>query len=404
MSKHNVVIVGGGFGGVKTALLLAKDERFRVSLISDYTHMRIYGALYHTATGGSRRVSSIPLSEIFAGHAVHLLHDKVVNLDRQKRLIKTKVGHTLPYDALILAMGVGTNYFGIKGLEKYSFGIKSLEDAEELKNHLHKQLVKENHQDLNYVVVGGGPTGVELAGALPDYIRQIVQQHGLPKRKIHVDLIEASPRLLPRMPKDISRLVARRLRKIGVKIYLNTAVQAQNADALMVNDKPIRSHTVIWTAGMTNNPFFTEQHFQLAKNGKVRVDQFMQAEQGIYVLGDNADTPYSGMAQTALYDGHYVAENLIRLADNDEPQPYHAKKPIYVMPAGPEWAAVLWGKFRLYGRLGWALRRLADLIAYHDYEPWNLAVMRFAAEAEKEESCPQCADGMTQIQYLSGEV
>lgn len=404
MAKHNVVIVGGGFGGIKAALELAKDRRFHVTLVSDYPHMRIYGALYRTATGGSRQASSIPLSEIFAGKSVHVLQDLAVSLDRQNKTIRTKVGHTLHFDALILAMGVQTNYFGITGLEEYSFGIKSLEDAEELKAHIHRQMINDKRQDLSYVVVGGGPTGVELAGELPAYIRRIAKQHGLPKRKIHVDLVEAAPRLLPRMPKDISTMVARHLRKLGVKIYLKTAVQAQTADALMINNKPIRSHTVIWTAGMKNNPFFSSQNFQLTRSGKVRVDHYLQAEPGIYVIGDNADTPYSGMAQTALYDGHYVADNLMRLADEGDPKPYYAKKPIYVMPAGPYWAAVLWGKVRLYGWPGWILRRLADLVAYHDYEPWHIAAQRFLAEADQEESCLVCADDISRINYLSGEV
>lgn len=404
MAKHKVVIVGGGFGGIKAALELAKDNRFHVMLVSDHTDMWVYGALYHTATGGSRRVSSVPLSGIFAGKSVHVLHDKVMSLDRDKKIIKTQAGHTLPYDALVLGLGMRTNYFGIKGLEEFSFGIKSLEEAEDLKHHIHTQMIKEKRQDINYVVVGGGPTGVELAGALPAYIHDVAKRHGLPKRKIHVDLIEASPRLLPRMPKDISRAVKKHLQHIGVKVYLKTAVQAQTAEALMVNNKPIRSHTVIWTAGMTNNPFFSEQSFQLTKTGKVRVDHFLQAEPGIYVVGDNADTPYSGMAQTALYDGHYVANNLIRLADKEDPEPYVAKKPIYVMPAGPRWAAVLWGKVRMYGLAGWMLRRLADLIAYNDYEPWQMAVRRFMAINDKQESCPECADEFTKLNYLSGEV
>jgi NADH dehydrogenase len=159
----------------------------------------------------------------------------------------------------------------------------------------------------------------------------------------------------------------------------------------MVNNKPIRSHTVIWTAGIANNPFFAEQDFQLAKNGKARVDQYLQSETGIYVIGDNADTPYSGMAQTALYDGKFVAKNLKRLANNQDAQPYLAKKPIYVFPAGHHWAAVLWGEVRIYGKLGWLLRSFADLIAYHDYEPWQLASKRWMAENDAEESCPLCS-------------
>ncbi len=404
MAKHKVLIIGGGFGGIKAALELAHDDGFQITLVSDRMDMWIYGALYHTATGGSRRVSSVPLSGIFAGKNVHVLHDKVITLDRKKKVVTTEIGHTLNYDALILGLGMRTNYFGITGLEEYSFGIKSLDEAEELKAHIHHQITKNHHSDINYVVVGGGPTGVEIAGALPAYIRSVAARHGLPPKKVHLDLIEAAPRLLPRMPKDISRAVTKHLRKLGIKIYLKTAVQAQTADALMVNDKPIRSHTVIWTAGMSNNLFFSENQFQFSTNGRVRVDQFLQAEPGIYVIGDNADTPYSGMAQTALYDGHYVAKNLIRLAESQSPHPYRAKKPIYVMPAGPKWAAVLWGKVRLYGRLGWALRRLADLVAYNDYEPWKMALSRFMAEDDREESCPQCTDEIAQQNYLSGEV
>jgi NADH dehydrogenase FAD-containing subunit len=100
------------------------------------------------------------------------------------------------------------------------------------------------------------------------------------------------------------------------------------------------------------------------------------------------------MAQTALYDGHFIARNLVRIAGGKAPRPYVAKKPVYVMPAGPEWAAVLWGPVKFYGRLGWALRRVADFVAYRDYEPWQLALKHFMAENEREESCPMCADDL----------
>jgi NADH:ubiquinone reductase (H+-translocating) len=404
MSKHKIVIVGGGFGGVKAALELASDRRFHITLISDHSDFRIYGTLYHTATGGTREIASIPLTEIFAGKRVHLIQDKAVSLDRKERLLITAVGHKIPYDALVLAMGVLTNYFHIKGLSEYSYGIKTPDDADELKRHLHQQMIDEKRPDLDYVVIGGGPTGIELAGALPAYLKKVSAQHGIRHRAIHVDLVEAAPRLVPRMPKIMSRRIARHLRKTGVHIHLKKMVQAQTADSLMVDNKPIRSHTVIWTAGVTNHPFFSGQAFQLAPNGKVRVDQYLQHEPGIYVIGDNADTPYSGMAQVALSDGKYVAGNLIRLANELEPVPYKAKKPIYVLPAGPKWAAVLWGPVQIYGRPGWWLRRLADLVAYHDYEPWQLAAKRWIAEADEEEPCIHCGDKFNRMLYESGEL
>lgn len=403
MAKHNIVIVGGGFGGIKAALELSHDDRFKITLISDHDDFRVYPTLFHVSTGGSRRVASIPLTEVFANKPVNVIIDTVTVIDKVNHTVTTKSGEVFGYEAVILGLGVMTNYFGIAGLSDFSYGIKTLSDAEKLKAHLHKQLCTDRQYDLNYVVIGGGPTGVELAGALPHYIKTIAKNQGLKKRKVHVDLIEAAPRLVPRMPKDISRAIARNLRKQGVKIYTKTAVQAQTADALMVGGKPIRSHTVIWTAGIANSPFFKEQDFQLARNGKVRVDQFLQAEAGIYVIGDNADTPYGGMAQTALYDGKFVAQNLQRIASGHAPNPYKAKKPIYVLPAGPKWAAVLWGKVRIFGWLGWVLRSLADLMLYHDYLPVDKATKRWAAMNDQEDYCAHCGNEMAKLRYLSGE-
>lgn len=388
--KHRIVIVGGGFGGIQTALKLSGDDRFVVTLLTNRPDFHYYPSLYRTATGGKRMISSIPLTEIFQGKSVRIILDEATSIDKVKRVIKTKVGHNIGYEAVVLALGVQTNYFNIEGLKELSFGIKTPDDAEELKAHLHKQLIDEGKPDTNYVIIGGGPTGVELAGSLIYYLKGMLRSHGMENHTVHVDLVEAAPRLVPRMPKDVSAMIKRRLRKLGIRLYLNTAVQAQTADALMVHNKAIRSHTVVWTAGVTNHPFFKKNDFQLTKAGKVRVDQYLQSEPGIYVIGDNADTPYSGMAQTALNDGGYVADNLIRVANHEEPKPYTAKKPIYVFPAGDGWAAVLWGKVRIYGRLGWILRSLADLVAYNDFEAWQMAAKRWMATDDSEEVCTLC--------------
>ncbi len=390
MAKYKVVIVGGGFGGTKAALELAKSHHFDVTLIHDHPDFRYYPTLYETATGGKRSISSIPLTEIFAKLPINLVEDELIDIDRHTHSISTKSKKIYHYDALILALGVKTNFFHIEGLEQYSFGIKTIDDAERLKEHLHKQIVDERKPDHNYVIVGGGPTGIELAGVLPHYIHKIIHKHGLPDATVHVDLVEAAPRLLPRSSKKLSKKVAKHLKKNGVKILLNTAVQAESADELLVNNKPIRSHSVIWTAGMANHPFFADHNFQVTDKGRVRVDQYLQAEPGIYVIGDNADTPYSGMAQTAIYDGKFVSENIKRFATKKEVIPYKAKKPIYVFAAGKNWSAVKWGPLEIYGRIGSWIRRFADLVGFHDYEPWQLATGKLIEEYESEDSCPVC--------------
>jgi NADH dehydrogenase len=389
--KTKILVLGAGFAGIKAALELADSPGFDVTLLSNETSFRYYPTLYHAATGGRMAAASIPLEEIFKDKNVKIEKGTAKRLDRESKTVTTSGGKTYEYDSLVIALGVVTNYFGIKGLKEFSFGIKSQAEAQRLRDHIHKLILDEGKPDQNYVVIGGGPTGVELASALPAYIKHIMKMHKMPGKKLHIELVEAAPRLMPRMPRDYSKALAKRLRQLGVTLYLNQAVQAETVDTLQAGGHAIKSHTVIWTAGVTNHPFFDSNKFVFGEHGKVKVDKFLEAEPGIYVIGDNADTPYSGMAQTALYDAKFAAQNLKRQAAGKQPKAYQAKKPIYVTPVGPGWAAVLWNKTHIYGWFGWLLRSAADFMGYRDYEPWWTASQHWIAEYEDEPNCPVCA-------------
>jgi NADH dehydrogenase len=391
LKKQQVVIVGGGFGGVKAALELCDDPHFHVTLISEDRELRYYPTLYHTATGGRRANSSIAYHTIFAGKTLTIIEATVTTIDRKAKTVITSEGATFAYDSVIIGLGVVTNYFGIPGLAEYSYSIKSQSEVARFKAHLHQQLDDYRQPDLNYVIVGAGPTGIELAGTLPSYLKQIMKNHDLSPRRIHVDLIEAAPRLLPRLPRDTSRTVKRRLNKLGVKLYVGSVVQGQTADELTVNGKAIRSHTVVWTAGVTNHPFFAENKFVLMGRGKVAVDAYLQADDNVFVIGDNANTPFSGLAQTALLDGKFVAKNLRRRARGKNFRSYIAKQAVTVIPAGPRWAAVLWGNVRLYGWVGWVLREAADFIGFRDLEPWSVATKQWLTEFSGQDDCEICA-------------
>src|SRR4051812_30067129 len=167
MTKEKVLVVGGGFGGVKAALELSEDKKFEVTLLTDDIDLRYYPTLYHTATGGKRANSSIPLAQIFAGKHINLEQGIAQTLDRKAKTITTVQGKIYNYQTLVLGLGVVTNYFGIPGLAEYSYSIKTQAEVACFKTHLHKQMEDERRPDLHYVIVGAGPTGIELAGALP---------------------------------------------------------------------------------------------------------------------------------------------------------------------------------------------------------------------------------------------
>jgi NADH dehydrogenase len=391
MAKQKVLVVGGGFGGVKCALELAGNDYYDITLLTDDDELRYYPTLYHTATGGPRANSSIPLKQLFEGKPVNIEIGSAMALDRKAKTVVTDMGKKYPYDYLILGLGVITNYFGIKGLAEYSYSIKSQLEVAKFKKHLHDQLAEDHRPDQNYVIVGAGPTGIELAGELPHYLNHIIAKHGLPKRRLHIDLIEAAPRLLPRLPRRTSNAVRRRLKRLGIRLYLNSMVQGETAEQLTVSGKPIRSHTVIWTAGVTNHPFFNENKFVIMGRGKVGVDAYLQAEPDIFVIGDNANTPYSGLAQTALHDGEFVAKNLKRKARGKKYKSYVVKTPVTVIPAGPRWAVVEWNGMPFAGKIGWLIHEASKLVGFHDLEPWPKAAKQYYSEFTTDDDCDICA-------------
>lgn len=377
-----ITIVGGGFGGIRAALKLAREKSNEITLISDRPEFQYYPTLYSSATGHSHLESWVPLGEIFAEHENVKVHiDTIETLQTSDKTLRGKSGAIYKYDTLILAMGVVTTYFGIPGLETYAYGIKSEAEIKRLKQRLYTDIAENHELDRNYVVIGAGPTGVELSAALGTYIKRLSKKYDVKGRGPKVRLIEASPRVLPRMSEMSSRIVEHRLRSLGVDVETGKKVEGEGATELIVSGKPIASHTVIWTSGVTNNPFFAAHPdtFKLAKNGRVEVDAYLKAHSSIYVIGDNAATPYTGLAQTAIHDGDFVAKNLIRKSHGKKMKKYHATKPIPVVPVGANWAAVEWRGIKVYGIIGSLIRRAADAIGYNDVLPLGRTIGAWTA-------------------------
>ena len=379
-----ITIVGGGFGGVKAALELAKNKHNHITLISDKTDFQYYPGLYGTATGRSHLQSWVPLGEIFAGrNNIDVVIDSVTTIDKKAKTITTATGNTHEYHTLILALGSVTTYFGIKGLDQYAYGIKSAAEIKRLKQHLFDEFSQTDGADANFLIVGAGPTGVELASSLGSYLKQLKEHYKKHEPRIKISIIEAGPRVLPRMSEAASKTVHDRLKKLGVHVELNKRVEEETADSLIVNGEPIKSHTVIWTSGVANNPFFAANaaQFELSKNGKVVVDTYLRSGKDVYVIGDNAFTPFSGLAQTAMKDAIFAARHI----QGESKKKYVAKMPPVVVPVGENWAIFEYKKLRLSGGPASLIRSAADFVGYSDILPFGQALGVWRAQTIHED-------------------
>lgn len=385
-----IVIVGGGFGGVKTALELGKDNSISVTLISDKDYFVYYPALYSTATGGSYLESIVSLDKIFKGTRVKVVKDTITQYDPMRHIVAgAKLYH---YDKVVFALGVVTSYFGISGLSKFSYSIKNYSDVMKFKAHLHDELTADRHMDKHYIIAGAGPTGVELSAALTSHLNRIAAAHHIKHSRISIKLVEASHRVLPKMSKKASKSVTKRLKIVGVQVMTNKKVEAQDDDSIIISGQEVPTKTVVWTSGVSNSPFFAAHsgHFIIAENGRVEVDNHLMVATSTYVIGDNANTPFTGLAQTALHDALYISSDIKNTFHKRVRKIYKVIKPPVVVPVGERWAVFEWHGIVIIGWPAAIIRRASDFIGYNDILPIGQTLGIWRANRTTKDDCPIC--------------
>ena len=376
-TKQKIVIVGGGFAGVKTALELANDDHFAVMLISPHGRFEYHGAMYRSATGRSPLEVVVPMEEIFRDTNVEVVLDSITELRPDAKDIEGESGRTYAYDTLIMAVGYVVNYFGIAGMAEYAESMYSISEAIKLRHRLVGafRMAKPN-EPVQVTVIGAGATGVEIASDIKNFAKIVEGKHGLMDLTVQVRLIEASNRVLSMMQDDSSEIALDRLHDIGVDVQLETMVTRCNKDSVETNKGTFASDVTIWTAGNKANPLFAyyPDVFDVAENGRVKVNDYFQSNNpDIYVIGDAADTKYSGMAQTAIHNASAVAEVLKRTSHGMQPEMYKPKKPEYVVPIGGEWALLEADNRVQSGSDGWRARREADRWVLENFLVYELA-------------------------------
>lgn len=376
-SKHRVIIVGGGFAGVKTALALSDDPNLQVTLLSPSSRFEYHGAMYRSATGRSPLEVVLPLSEIFHNKNVEVLLDSMIELRPSENEIDGETGDTYIYDTLVLAVGYEVNFFDIPGMALHAESMYSISEAIQLRHKLvgtFRGAGADEVIDIN--VIGAGPTGVEIASDIRNFAKIVEGKHGLPDHIINVRLIEAGSRVLTNLREDSSVAAQDRLSELRVEVLLNTKVTKCDEQSIQTDNQTIKSDVTIWTAGNRAKHFFESYPdiFHLSDQGRVEVNQFLQAEdENIYVLGDAADTPYSGMAQTAIHNAIAAAANIKLQAQDKELTPYKPEKPAYVVPIGGEWALLETDDGIKIGQEGWVSRREADRWVLENFLVYELA-------------------------------
>ncbi len=380
MKIQKIVVVGGGFAGCKTALELANKKGFEVTLISSGNNFEYHGALYRSATGHSPMEVTIPIHDILKrARNVTFVLDTIERVDPERKVVLSETGNTYGYDTLVLAMGNVINYFGIDGMEQNAVAMTTVPQTIELRKKL-TELFRQEGEDPCIAVVGGGASGVELSGELQHYARMVAHKYRTHVKHPHVVLIEGADRVLPNLDPVLSAKAYKRLQKLGVELRLSTKVNSCESGKVCLDSGDLDADLIVWTAGSRAVDFYANHPkvFELEK-GRVKVDEFMRATKhsDIYVLGDNAFTKFSGMAQTALHDAKFVVRNLLRIQKGKKPVAYRFWHPIYVIPVGTNWAVLQTQKNLISGYKGWLVRRRADRWIFKNFLPYKAAIKQW---------------------------
>lgn len=335
MSSGNlprVVIIGGGFGGLNAAQQLAKAP-VSVTVLDRKNYHTFQPLLYQVATAGlSPGEIAAPIRGVLKENGrMHVLMGDVVGFDLERRSVKLREGSDIPYDYLVVAAGATHSYFGHDEWETLAPGLKSVEDATEIRRRVllafelaeRRAAITGKAEPVHFVVVGGGPTGVELAGALAEIARNTIADDfdWINPRDTRILLIEGGPRVLPAYPEDLSRSADHQLKKLGVEVMTSSIVTSIEAGLVRVGEQVFPSTVTLWAAGVAASPLGKALGVATDRAGRVMVnrDLSVPGHPEVFVIGDLANLtdqktskPLPGVAPVAIQQGRYVARTIER--------------------------------------------------------------------------------------------
>ena len=377
---HRVVIVGAGFGGLEATYRLA-GAPVEITLIDRRNHHLFQPLLYQVAT------ASLATSEI-AWPIRYLLRDRsevttlfatVSGVDAANRRVLLDDGASLPYDTLVLATGARHAYFGHDEWEAFAPGLKTLEDATTLRRHILVAFERAERETdaarraarLTFVIIGAGPTGVELAGTIAELAHHTLAAdfRKIDTRKARVVLIEAGPRVLAGFADDLSAYAQRSLERIGVEVVLGQPVTAIDADGVVYGGQRLEAKTLIWAAGVRASPAAEWLSAPHDRAGRLEVlpDLTVPGHPDIFAVGDTTTVtapdgnPVPGIAPAAKQEGRYVAATIRSRLKGETLPPFRYKHAGSLAQIGKKLAVIDFGKLKLRGTIAWWIWGIAHI-------------------------------------------
>jgi NADH dehydrogenase len=379
--RPRVVIVGGGFGGLACARALASAD-CELTLIDRQNHHCFQPLLYQVATAAlSPADVAWPIRSILSRQSnARVVMGEVTGVDRTRREVRTAEGLIYPFDFLVIATGATYSYFGHNEWADAAPGLKRIEDAVRIRKRILlaferaevERDVRERSRLLTFVIVGGGPTGVELAGAIADMARYALSRdfREIDPRDARIVLLEAGPRLLSAFPDPLSQYAERALTRMGVEVRTSTPVTAIDGVEVRVLGETIRSECMLWAAGVTASPAASWLGVPPDRAGRipVRPDLSIPDESDIFVIGDTASSPNAdgsmvpGVAPAAKQMGRYVGRLIAeKFTGRSEHRPFQYRHAGDLAAIGRKAAIVSIGRVRLTGFPGWLFWAVAHI-------------------------------------------
>ncbi len=374
MARKKVVIIGAGFGGLNVAKALKKTN-FEISVIDKTNHHLFQPLLYQVASAAlSPGEIGIPIREILRKQEnTTVLMGDVVQIDKNKRMIVLANGDTIDYDYLVLAVGARHSYFGNDAWEKYAPGLKTIKDALKIREDIlisferaeRLDNLKEAEKYLNFVIIGGGPTGVEMAGAIAEIARKTLFKNfrRIKPEESKIYLVEAAPHILPMYSPKLSQRAKQDLQHLGVIVIEGKKVTQITEEGVQVEETFYPCKNVIWAAGNQASPILKTLDVPLDRQGRVVTlpDMSIPNHPEIFVIGDAAcamgenQKPLPGVSPVAIQEGRYVAKIIKNEIPKESRPPFKYFDKGSMATIGKFKAIAMIGKLEFTGIIAWLM-------------------------------------------------